>query len=807
MSSDQSVSDNTVCDHRVTKIVRASLLASLAAMSVVACGGGGGSGPTPSPPMLPPTSPPPPAPPPPAPPPPPPPPASFFETSEYFGSGFRSSGGQNNIGSGLGLIHASSAYAAGATGAGITVAVIDTNVDTSISELTGQLAGTFDVNATGRAADDIDSNGHGTMVTSVIVANKDGVGIHGVAFDAKVLAIRADTRGTCQTTGEDEGCKFNDNALSTAIDYAISHGARVINMSLGGEPDLDPTLENAVRRAAAAGILVVISAGNEGKAPTSTDPAEGTSPTEPAYIAGLASSLGRVVAVGAVDNNGKMATFSNRAGATKNYYLLAPGASLIVAGVDDNIRNPTAPDCSATVTTNCNDTDTDGDYWLASGTSFSAPHVAGALALMLSLFPNIKPEDALSALLMTADDYIDTNPDAVLGIAAGVGADTVSGVGILNLQRAFAPIGPTAIDLGSGKVPLAQALSPAAGALGDWIDHSGAFDGLVFQDMFDRGFRIGEASTGPARAPFADFGLRARYARGQARAVEVGPASLSWFNAPPEPYDPRKPWAEAPDPTFEMHYRFSDGGELATGRGGGPQRLTPGLMLVQDASGPTTLDSGQAWASVAQTFGPITLDMRSASGEGRSASSVGFGHTGDGWAMRFGLSSMRDERTTLGGALQSRFGEQDGERMSAASFESRVEAGAWRLSGAVEAASVRIDSAAVSGLWTSAWSLSAEHDFAGGALRLSAAQPRRAEGGALTFNGPVEVLKSGALRFETRTPGLTPSGREFDIETAWTTRLGPQTTLEAAGVVSMQPNHVADADPAAALWLGVRHVW
>jgi subtilisin family serine protease len=799
MSSDQSAPDNPLCDHRVTKIVRASLLASLAAISVVACGGGG-SGPTPSPPMLPPTLPPPPAP-PPSPPPPPPPPASFFETSEYFGSGFKGTDG-----SGLGLIGASSAYAAGATGEGITVAVIDTNVDTSISELTGQLEGTFDV-ISGRPLSDIDSDGHGTMVTSVIVANKDGVGVHGVAFDAKVLAIRADTQGSCQTTGEDEGCSFGDNNLATAIDYAISHGVRVINMSLGGPVGPDQTTENAVRRAAAAGILVVISAGNEGKAPTGTDPADGTSPGEPAYIAGLPSSLGRVVAVGAVDKNRKIATFSNRAGGTKDYYLLAPGVSVIVAGVDDNIRNPGDPTCTAGQVSGCNDVDTDGDYWLESGTSFSAPHVAGALALMLSLFPNIKPEDALSALLMTADDYVDPNPDAVLGIAAGVGADTVSGVGILNLTRAFAPIGTTSIALGSDKVSLAQALTPAGGALGDWIDHSGAFDGLVFQDMFDRGFRLGEANTGQARAPFADFGIRARYARGEARAVEVGPASLSWFNAPPEPYDPRKPWAEAPDPTFEMHYRFSQGGELATGRGGGPQRLTPGLMLVRDASGPTTLDSGQSWAIVAQNFGPVTLDTRSASGEGRSTSSFGVGHTGDGWAMRLGFSSMRDDRTTLGGALQSRFGEQDGERLSAVSFESRADAGAWRLSGAVEAASVRVASVAVSGLWTSAWTLSAEHDFGGGALRFSAAQPRRAEGGALTFNGPVEVLKSGALRFESRTAGLTPSGREFDIETAWSTRLGPQTMLEAAGVVSVQPNHVAEADPAAAIWLGVRHVW
>jgi subtilisin family serine protease len=92
------------------------------------------------------------------------------------------------------------------------------------------------------------------------------------------------------------------------------------------------------------------------------------------------------------------------------------------------------------VTTGCNDLDNEGDYWSASGTSFAAPHVAGALALMLDLFPNMTPQDALSALLVTATDYVSTTPDFVSGVTAGVGTDQVGGRGILNLARAFAPI-------------------------------------------------------------------------------------------------------------------------------------------------------------------------------------------------------------------------------------------------------------------------------------------------------------------------------------------------------------------------------
>ncbi len=776
---------------QVIKVVRAALLVSLTAASVAACaggGGGGGGGSLPPPPITPP--PPPTVPPPPAPPPPLNPP-SFYETAEYFGT--FSSGNH----SGLGQVGASTAYSKGATGQGIIVAVIDTNVDTTISELTGQIFATHDIFSTTRSSTDIDTGGHGTLVSSVIVANKNNVGIHGIAYEAKVLSIRADSPGSCQLTGVDEGCSFADSATSRAIDYAIANGAKIINMSLGGPIDSDPTLENAVRRAAAAGVLVVISAGNEGVDDNGVAQPEGTSPGEPAYVAGQAQSLGRVVAVGAVDTAGHMANFSNRAGQTANYYLLAPGVRVVSAGPDDNILLPGNP---------TNDADTDGDYYAVSGTSFSAPLVAGALALMLDLFPNITPEDALTALLVSATDYVTTTPDFVSGVTAGVGTDQVGGRGILNLQRAFSPIGTTSFNFNGAEVEVAQALGPASGALGDWASNSGAFNGVVFQDMFKRGFRADATLMRPGRAAFGDFGLRADYARGQARAFAMGPAQLSWFNAPAPVYDPRTPWAEAPEATFQFSYSFGES-QVSVGRGGGPQRLTPGMMLVEDLSGPATLGSGDSWSSVKQTFGPLQIDARTSTGSGRSSSSFGFGHEEDDWAVRLGYASLRDANNTLGGTLQSRFGGDDQTRMNAVSLEASRNLGAWTFSGALEAADVQLDRVNVAGLWTSSWTLSAQHPFAGGDIRFTAAQPRRAEGGALTFNAPIEVTKSGRLLYEERTAGLTPSGREVDLEAAWITQLSPMTSFQLAAALATQPNHVADADTAAAVWLSLRHSW
>ena len=648
------------------------------------------------------------------------------------------------------------------------------------------------------------------MVASVIVANKDNIGVHGVAYEAKVLAIRADRPGSCQETGTDQGCRFTDASLINAINYAANNGARVINMSLGADGAISAALRSAIISATNRGILFTIAAGNEGAAPTGTAAAQGTNPTEPAIIAGDAAVNGRVVAVGAVGNTGAnigvMPTFSNRAGSTQDFYILAPGQSVVVAGVDDNIRVPDNPTCSATVTTGCNDTDNDGDYWLASGTSFAAPHVAGALALMLDLFPNITPQDALAALLTTADDYVTTTPDAILGINAAAGTDPVGGRGIMNLARAFAPIGTSSFTFDGEQVELSQALGPASGALGDWADHSGAFNGLVFQDMFKRGFVMENTRMLPGRAAFNDFGLRADYARGRARAFEMGDAQLSWFNAPRPAYDPRTPWAEAPDATFQFSYAFGNG-RIAVGRGGGPERLTPGMTLVDDRSGPSTLGGGDSWTSVSQAFGPIMFDARTSHGGGRAADSIGIGHVADDWGVRLGYAALSDLNTTLGGSLQSRFGGEDETRMSAISLEASRDVGAWRFSGALEAADVTIDRLNVSGLWTSSWTLSAQHPFAGGAFRLSAAQPRRSESGNLTFNAPVEVTRSGRLVYESRTAELIPSGREVDFETAWSTLIGPMTTLEAAAALTLQPNHVADAESETAFWLSVRHAW
>ena len=238
-------------------------------------------------------------------------PPSFFETAEYLSN------------RGLEGIEASSAYAAGATGNGIMVGVVDTGIDLDHPEFAGAIdAGSIDI-VTGSAATLGDVDGHGTAVAGIIGARRNGALSHGVAFGARLLVVRADAPGSCPGA-----CAFDQANVAAATDYAVNQGAQVINYSLGGTGSLDGALGDALERAVAAGRILVLAAGNEG----------GIDPIFPAIFAGSSEASGRAIAVGALDVDGQLASFSNRAGSAREYFLVTPGVQILAPELNGDDR-------------------------------------------------------------------------------------------------------------------------------------------------------------------------------------------------------------------------------------------------------------------------------------------------------------------------------------------------------------------------------------------------------------------------------------------------------------------------------------
>lgn len=421
-----------------------------------ACGGGGGVGSIPAPPSatLPtPTPTPVPAPTPtptPAPTPTPTPAATNYDTAEYRAT--------------VGAVSANALalYQAGATGRNITVGIVDSGVDLSSAEFTGRISAASANVAGGTSA--ADEDGHGTAVAFTLAGRRNDAGTHGIAFDATILAARADTPGSCATsTSSTDSCKFADTAIARGIDLAVNNGARVINISLGGG-GAGSAVVNAVNRATAAGIVIVIAAGNDYE----TDPAGAVNPDSFAQVANTAAARGLVIIAGSVGaNNSRTAgadtisSFSNRAGNSSAHYLAAVGES---------VRAP-------------NQT---GTPFLWSGTSFSAPQIAGAAALLAQAFPNLTGAQIVQILYASARD------------AGAAGEDAVYGKGVLDLTRAFQPLGGTSVagttsaaSLGSNAVLSAPMGDAAQGALG-----------AVILDGFSRAFAVDLARTihrdGPA---------------------------------------------------------------------------------------------------------------------------------------------------------------------------------------------------------------------------------------------------------------------------------------------------------------------
>ncbi len=277
---------------------------------------------------------------------------------------------------GFSAIEAPRAWAISRGSPTVLVAVVDTGIDLDHPDLVTKVRTDIDedlVNGDGVADDD---NGHGTHVAGIAAAVTDnGVGGAGLGWEVMLLPMKV-----LDSDGMGSG-----DALVTAITAAADKGARVINMSLGGEAPCPPAIQDAVDYAYARGVVLVAAAGNHDGIST---------PNAELFPANCRHVLG----VAAIESDGDIASYSNYGG---HVSVAAPGSDIYSTRMG-------------------------GGYGYMSGTSMATPHVSGLAALVISRYPSYTPDQVASAILDNAKD---------IGPA---GRDDYAGCGLIDAYRSLA---------------------------------------------------------------------------------------------------------------------------------------------------------------------------------------------------------------------------------------------------------------------------------------------------------------------------------------------------------------------------------
>ena len=695
------------------------------------------------------------------------------------------------------------------------IAVIDTGIDSDSPEFAGRIhPDSIDIVAD-RGIDGEDD--HGTNVALVAAAARDNSGVVGIAFDAQILAIRGDDVNSCGTdTPEDAnlGCLFDDRSIAAGIDHAVASGATVINISLGGGAASSVVL-GAVGRAATAGVVIVVSAGNGGDGTEA-----GIDPDQPDPFASsiLQAGNGNVIIVGSVDEVGNVSDFSNRAGDLASSVILARGEAVCCV-YDDGELFITEENGQRFVT-------------LFSGTSFSAPQVAGAVALLAQAFPNLSANEIVEILLDSARD---------IGAA---GDDAIAGVGILDLAAAFAPAGTTTVA-GTGNVlRLADDAVIGSSAMGDALGAQTL--STIVLDQYQRAYnynlsgQLRSANVAPKLRGVVEQRGRSLSAGSDAVSlafrVDEGPraAGLNWSSELQLSSDDarlsqvlagRVAAKLAPDLELGVAYREGASGLVAQLQG----HSRPAFRLAGTASGDDGFfqDSTMSLA-LRRQMGPWGLSVSAESGdawlgsnrreegftepsrEKRPTHSVGMAldrSFGSSDAV-LGLTWLSENDTVLGAYLHDAIGGNGANTAFIdAAFVQRLR-GNWQIGADFRQGVTMARNSGLVGsgsrIMSQAFSIDAARTgtlTAGDMLGVRVSQPLRVMSGGLNLQLPTAYdYASDSPIFSTQRINLTPQGREMMGEIAWRgpMMLGASSGVNVAGrggaslFYRHNPGHFAD---------------
>ncbi|MEC4719008.1 S8 family peptidase [Noviherbaspirillum sp. CPCC 100848] len=677
----------------------------------------------------------------------------------------------------LGRIRADAAYARGLSGAGVTIATLDTGISGTHREFmqAGKLLP--GLNAVTGGLDVTDRRGHGSHVAGIIAALRDGRGNAGVAHGATLLPIKI----------------FPDSGSGStlALDIGLRHAigkAAIINLSIGASGPFDA---RAMQEAVKSGLLIVAAAGNDG-APTSNWPAR---------FAREAWANNQIIAVGAVDASNRIASFSNRAGDTAAWYLVAPGVGVVSAHRNDQ-------------------------YASMSGTSMAAPMVSGAAALLMQMWPRLRADQVATILLVTATDL------------GAPGIDPIYGRGLLNIDKALKPVGTLTTTTYNGKTirVLSGAMQPSAATSAIWSLAASGQLRAVGRDDFQRDFGIDLGRTVTRSTALSldqvigGMGRRNEVAeRVFGDDMEMAFVRESWTGTGMGAM-PAHLQAQAPRDrlaAFSLLARGRDGmqASFALGSFAGQDfgahglRLAPDLPLSQVAglSNPylsllpstthfaVAREAGGYWVKAglvaAGTHDPLAssdVHLPGAAWMPQARSGVfEVSRSFDGAALSMSLLQTRERNAYLGSYSSG-----------ALSIANRAATHSVQLAGAVlimpqlalaGQASYGItpgrsgDSlvAGVTTLRTNAFSLAlvaADRARRGDRLSLALSQPMRTYAGQLTM----DVLSNEQVR-DRLVFSMAPTGREVRGELSYQAPLGPLSSMGVSMMLRREPNNIADA--------------
>lgn len=658
------------------------------------------------------------------------------------------------------------AYDKGITGKGVTIAIIDTGIDTAGAEFAGRISPdstSFDQKiarcrtcpAETVRYDLKDNNGHGTQTAAIALAARDGRGMQGVAPDATLLALKIagpDMSAVTETSGPvPEGGGPNAALIAPAITYAVDKGAFVISISLNGFAGGQIAVEQraAMDLVRAQNRLLVQSVSNN--------------VDENSFTGQVTESL-----IGSDMANKDWFLFGIRV----NKNLQPPSGNGTPGLLADRMLAVVAADVAAV--------GKDGKAVTVVGNSYAAPAIAGAAALLKQYWPQLGGKEISRILLDTATD---------LGAA---GVDEKFGAGLLNVEKAMQAQAP-ATAFAAAQTVLARYSSlsmsapfggaAGAAALGDKVAD------MTVLDRYGRHFHMQGAS-----------GIRAQ-SSGLLAGVMLTPVDPPWLM--PSTTDARFGFLSPATTTGYWQGARSNRPAFASFSPvpGQTVMLGANVAIGQSAAmagsplrgiGATPVGMSSSWASggwSASFASGISRDRRTGQRTIAVTTPLGIGmeltnlaEHGRALGMSGGLGLGLAGATTTMATLTMR------RTIAGVALSARSTAATTRVSGG--SALMRFDEP----VFSTAFAVEGSRGLLSGMATLGLSSPLRVERARATMLVPVTYdLMSGALATRMAVVDLAPSARELDIELGWSAALSPMSSLRFGIARAFDAGHVAGA--------------